>query len=833
MSISANKRPGPNGIPGVLYKRFASYFVEPFLEAFEELQRNEVELFSSLGERIWKVIPKTPGADTQAQLRDLEMPNEHRKVLARLYAIVLDEQASKTMTNIQQAFLKSRNITNANVALGEGYYAAVDKQELRYWLLMDCTHGYNYLSWQWRERALRKAGLPDAIRRAVLRLVQHCNSVVLLFRTHTCAPLQLFSGLAQGCPLSCILYVLAVDPFLEYIASIPDIGIVIGFCDDWSAECRTASSLKAVQAAGEEFELCSGQSLNRIKTKILPTRRLTQLEVSDALQRWPGCPIVARAKVLGLWHGYDYKANEIGQEVEAKYYKRISLLRPLPSSFAAKIVMLNVFMRSLWSYLGRHLMIPLTLRKRIEDCDSRFLSGVQYFPLGVVSHLTRFYGLRVRLQDFELANVAGLIATAWQVERSDAEAARLLRDHAQDTGQRHHMRPSAAFATAFGFYLNTVGETVAKTVAVFQERNAGRFPDSIFKLVYQNLVRADFQHWTLFWERRIAQCGFNAADIRQRMSCLRAGVSQAARWTCLRMHLNALPTARRLRFVTGVEGSQACLLCRQGEDSQQHLFGGCPAVQELKRRLSDDERNFLTLTYQQHCLSAACSTCSSEMILRLNDQVVHLRRLSRGHAFHSMGDLVRHGEVLFNSPGLRGCASDAARSRRQRRANPSLRNGYALYRAENLTSRTGALVTKNGWGVLAYGILGDQRQGIRALRCCGCPGAHVGNNECAYHAVLVALEHAAEQGCANVCIQTGSTIVAKHVNSNWACRASHLKPLLSRAWSLSRSIEARGGRVIVEHVAKCFNKTAATLAARAAASHTTLPWGPAGEMDLQ
>lgn len=273
------------------------------------------------------------------------------------------------------------NISNSNVTLGEGYYAAVDKSILRYWLLLDCTKGYNYLSWGWLSRVLTKAGLHPELLCAIRRLVEHHSAVILVFRSHTCAPLHLHSGLAQGCPLSCVLYVLAVDPFLEYVASIHDVCIVVGFCDDWSVECGSVTALYAVQEAGDEFELCSGQMFNRLKSQILPTRALTVAEQTPLLSKWPGCPIKSRAKVLGLWVGYDYKAAELGKEIEAKYCSRQSLLRSLPSSFASKIVLLNVFLRSMWSYVNRHVLLPVSLRRRIEAAVSKYLSRVPYFAL--------------------------------------------------------------------------------------------------------------------------------------------------------------------------------------------------------------------------------------------------------------------------------------------------------------------------------------------------------------------------------------------------------------------------------------------------------------------
>ena len=347
----------------------------------QQLQDDNSEVPCGLGRRIWRVIPKVPGADTQSQLRDLEMPNEYRKVLARGFAKILDERATATMRAYQHAFLSKRNISNANVELAEAYHKAVDQDSLRFWLLLDCSKGYNLLSWNWLKRVLMRARLPDGLLIAIENMVRHGSAVILKFLTHTCRPLCLRSGLAQGCPLSCVLYVLAVDPFLQYVGEqIAGVGSVIGFCDDWNVECATVQAVSEVQAAGEEFEQASGQRFNRMKSKILPTRVLQACEAAAVRGRWRDCPIVTVAKVLGLWIGHGFDASQLGVEIEAKYYERMRLLRMLTASWAARIVMLNVFLRSLWSYMNRHQWLPHTLRARVERRDLDFVTRILTLP---------------------------------------------------------------------------------------------------------------------------------------------------------------------------------------------------------------------------------------------------------------------------------------------------------------------------------------------------------------------------------------------------------------------------------------------------------------------
>ena len=104
-----------------------------------ELQEEDAYVPSSLGQRLWMVTPKTEGANRIEQVRDLEMPNEFRKVLARAYARVLGEAAESTMSQIQQAFMRNRDIANANVANHERFYGAIERNQLRIFLFFDCT----------------------------------------------------------------------------------------------------------------------------------------------------------------------------------------------------------------------------------------------------------------------------------------------------------------------------------------------------------------------------------------------------------------------------------------------------------------------------------------------------------------------------------------------------------------------------------------------------------------------------------------------------------------------------------------------------------------------
>ena len=66
-------------------------------------------------------------------------------------------------------------------------------------------------------RVWQQAELPVALQNMVCHLTEKLV-VVLVLHGRAFPPVYLYTGLRQGCPLSCIVYVIIVDPFLEHVA---------------------------------------------------------------------------------------------------------------------------------------------------------------------------------------------------------------------------------------------------------------------------------------------------------------------------------------------------------------------------------------------------------------------------------------------------------------------------------------------------------------------------------------------------------------------------------------------------------------------------------------
>ena len=130
------------------------------------------------------------------------------------------------------------------------------------------------------------------------------NMPVLILDGVVLVPLQLVSGLIQGYPASCMLYIIGVDPLLPSLQQTPHISGVSGFVDDWSMGCHGLPAISAVSNLIHDFELASGQQINRGKSALIPARQLSDDQRASCLALWySDIRISSRERVIGVFIG--------------------------------------------------------------------------------------------------------------------------------------------------------------------------------------------------------------------------------------------------------------------------------------------------------------------------------------------------------------------------------------------------------------------------------------------------------------------------------------------------------------------------------------------------
>ena len=184
--------------------------------------------------------------------------------------------------------------------------------------------------------------------------------------------------------------------------------------------------------------------------------------------------------------------------------------------------------------------------------------------------------------------------------------------------------------------------------------------------------------------------------------------------------------------------------------------------------------------------------------------MLRTRELCKDHKFDGDDDKIRHICDLYIAPGLRASVRGTTRKerRQQRVRSPPERPGMILYRTDGAArgQGRGGGDAVSGWGAACFGL--QRPGGSRQVICeaYGFLGEGISNNIAEYQGLLAAARHAANAGHNRVCIQTDSNLVANQISCLWACRAAELRQWLARVWRAIRTVESRGGEVLVEHI---------------------------------
>ena len=372
-----------------------------------------------LGFKKWIVVPKIEGANTIDKLRDLELGNEVRKVLARMFFKVLDEvcqHQSHGLCHAQQAFVTGRDIIRNTTMLCRNFWAAheeaVEGDDPFLLLALDCSKGYNRMDHTAPTLSSKASTPPEILAIVELLLI---NMQVLILDGVEFAPFELASGLTQGCPASCMLYIIGVDPLLSSLQQTSHISGVSGFVDDWSMGCHGLPAISAVSNLIHDFEQASGQQINRGKSALIPARQLSDDERASCLALWySDIRISSRERVLGVFIGIHVSIHDQYYNAVHKFDVALSVFGRvrMSLSLAMRVLVVNIFMFTLFSYPNRQFFMPRVLLQEIERKVLRFLTPITWTKgLGMFSAVGALCGTQLFLQDLRLSNL--LCCMAW------------------------------------------------------------------------------------------------------------------------------------------------------------------------------------------------------------------------------------------------------------------------------------------------------------------------------------------------------------------------------------------------------------------------------------
>ena len=321
---------------------------------------------------IIKLIPKRDKDSTFVKnLRPITLLNVDVKILSRALAARLQSVIASIITKDQNAFIKGRNIGENILDVYSMIAAAEDNEETDILVFLDVEKAYDTVSWRFLSTVLDKLDFPDSFVRWVEIL--HRNKEIRFFNHgYSSSPVYPNKGLAQGCALSPLLFIIAMSRLSEVVNR--NANIVGINCAGKIKKCCLAADDTVIGTRANERniqELCyvlnsfykiSGLKVNYNKSAIMTIGKHTDVrQLASTSEEFVWLNSGDKIKYLGIFVSDKYhlkdnecllllNSNDIANITHGLRYQNLSLI--------GRILILKSLVSSKLVYKFLHYPLP-------------------------------------------------------------------------------------------------------------------------------------------------------------------------------------------------------------------------------------------------------------------------------------------------------------------------------------------------------------------------------------------------------------------------------------------------------------------------------------------
>ena len=309
-NLKANKSPGTDGLTAEFYQFFFENIKDYLYDSINYSFQNK-SLSIEQWRGILKLIPKKDKDLTNMRsFRPISLLNTDYKIIAHILASRFQEVLPEIISTDQNGYLQGRFIGHNIRTIIDTMQHIILKKQQAYLLFLDFEKAFDKLDHKFLVNALHNFDFENNYIQWIKILYTDIQSCILN-NGYTSPYFQITAGIRQGCPISALLFIIAVECLSIYIKNNNSIkGIIMGhverkitqLADDTTLFLRDIGSIQTTINALLLFYSVSGLKLNNSKTVVLPIGKNCYKPQTNLFGlQWGSNEVMS----LGIWFSCD------------------------------------------------------------------------------------------------------------------------------------------------------------------------------------------------------------------------------------------------------------------------------------------------------------------------------------------------------------------------------------------------------------------------------------------------------------------------------------------------------------------------------------------------
>lgn len=218
--MKQGKAPGPDGYSLLYYKTFGNLLTPHFLSAYNVAGEGTIPPRDGLWAHI-TVIPKEGKDPLLCQnYRPISLLNVDLKIFTKILSLRLSGRIPQLVHSDQVGFVPTREARDNTTKVLNLIYVAQKRKIPLLLLSTDAEKAFDRVDWTFL--TLRFLGLGRRMMHWI-QAIYSCPWARVKVNGHLSQSFEITNGTRQGCPLSPLIFILTLEPFLRTVRNNPDI----------------------------------------------------------------------------------------------------------------------------------------------------------------------------------------------------------------------------------------------------------------------------------------------------------------------------------------------------------------------------------------------------------------------------------------------------------------------------------------------------------------------------------------------------------------------------------------------------------------------------------